>query len=346
MVTALLRPAKRVLHWLGYDVRGGRFCVLPPNVVPEQVAETVLGGPSEIISVRSIERGHANFGVRVFTAVALSVADSCAAQIQFVGKSTALLSEYDIAVKIMQHWNADPGYHVFPEIYGAHRHGETATIYMEHLPGIREVPAFNAETVRTIAATVCRINRCFPERSVPADPGAVITHWQTGIADSLQHAARGDVDAQASTAVLEGIRAELTTLPLVVSHNDLLWHNLTFLRGKGGHARIIDFGTLGTNLAGAEFHHFARRAMSSAAYRMLHEQLISEYAVPMDVPGAALARASHAYALFRSAERIRRYRRRLQMEPYRREVQTFLRLCDVLGRGEAGWRPRRHSAGA
>jgi hypothetical protein len=351
MLTALLRPVKRVLHRLGYDVRGARLLVLPPNVRPEQVAEAVLDGPSRIVAVRSIERGHANLGVRIFTAVAQPAAGSCVhpaqPRIRFVGKTTALLSEYDIAAKIMQCWHVEPCYHVFPEIYGVHRHGDTATIYMEHLPGIREVPGFSAETVRTITATVGRINRCFPERQAPVDSGAVITHWQRGIAGALQHAAKGDVDAQASAAVLEAIRADLAALPLIVSHNDLLWHNLTFPRSKD-HARIVDFGTLGTNLAGAEFHHFARRAMSSAAYRTLHEQLIAEYAALVEIPGAALARASHAYALFRSAERIGRYRRRLQSEPYRREVQTFLRLCSVLGRGEAGWQPRlrRHAAGA
>lgn len=109
----------------------------------------------------------------------------------------------------------------------------------------------------------------------------------------------------------------------VLSHGDLS-HSNVFVTGKSDQmaVRLFDFGLLGYLTPGAEFHHFANRALRTEKDSQFFEYLIQEYSKGTGVPANVIRMAANLYALDKELWRTNRQVKRLQHDdlPARAEL--------------------------
>jgi thiamine kinase-like enzyme len=316
---------------LGLEVRGKRLVAVPRNTSPEEVVSGLLGARARINCITQIVEGAGNSGIFVYTATDDSQLPRRSSA-QFVAKRTDSWAEREFARKLHRRRTEDNAYSIFPEIYGVGRVGGAVTVYMEYLYGVGTIPPFNRTTAEAIVRALYQLNQCFPKDRPSADATDVVADWHRRLVEHVKQARVGRFDPERAVEPIERILRQLKGWPLVLSHNDLHWSNMAQLgTDRQQRTRLIDLGHLSVNLAGAEFHHFAHRAIFSGAYREFHGHLLAAYGALTGHSEDALWFASHCYALVRSASRIDWESATPDAkEKRKRELQYFSRLYDAV----------------
>jgi aminoglycoside phosphotransferase (APT) family kinase protein len=178
---------------------------------------------------------------------------------------------------------------------------------------------------------MCHINQCFPELDHGVTSGTIASAWQQRIAAALRLQSSAGISSDRVDALFAAIVKQLDGVPTTVSHNDLYWGNMAAAGHTGlGAWRVIDFGTVDVNVAGAELHHFAYASMRDDSRRQWCDALTAAYAAETGFDLPALQLASFSYAFYRCTDRIVRYACRSQVEYHAQELLIFDRLCGKL----------------
>jgi hypothetical protein len=317
-------PIKTALQRLGLRHPLEIARSLPRVLTPRDIAVRLLGPEARITDESLIERGYANRGIKLYTAVGVHGAA------RFVAKETDNVLEIERSAHVLTRRTPENAYSAFAAIHGMARGRETVTVYTEFLPRIREVPALTGEAVAGIASTVAQINACFPE--VHASPAEDIARaWQR----NLTRRVADRPDAGPAPALIDGICEAIIHrvrgMATVMSHNDLYWSNLAATDHAGALVwRVIDLGTCDINIAGADFHHFARSAITDGPERPWHEALQAHYAASTGRNFDDVLCAGFFYAFYRSVDRTLRFARQGLNEKHAAELPLLDRLVDAV----------------
>ena len=222
----------------------------------------------------------------------------------FIEKRTTNTQETRIATDLLLSNSIPENQFLFPSIYHVEDQGNWHAIYMEYIPGVGHPPDLIPAIAVSIVNAVTSVNafRTF-ERMSAAE---VLDHWfrserHSQSLDQLCHTF--DV-APDHFSRLAQMGDALEPSDLVLSHNDIFWPNLGIhFDSTRIHCRLIDFAMLKPNIAGAEFHHFARVSIQNNDTARFFETLIQEYQRRTGLPSERLKLASYYYAMFRLIQR-------------------------------------------
>jgi hypothetical protein len=333
-----------MLRRFGYEVRDGSLTPLLPCVSPTRIARYLVSDCAVAVHGRTIAVGSANLGIDCYTAAEHVEAKQSNVMIvsprrRFVAKKTSIWQEANMALKLHERRPRDA---LFPEVYAVGRFREetsaaadgaepTYVIYMEHLPSAGTKWTPDSKLIDSLVATISTLNQSFPDIEPDAtvsklmhDRGRLISTTLSGETDlCVPDHEFADISLRASEV--------LSDLPVVISHNDVLWANLALVQGKAKPTwRLLDFGSIGRNIAGAEFHHFLRYALLDPHYEPFFEQLTVRYAACTGLDAGHIQLSANHYALFRCALRLRWDRSKAGWEGHGRHRVMFRQLHERL----------------
>src|SRR5690606_12412421 len=232
---------------------------------------------------------------------------------------------------------------VFPAIFAVQESPDHYSIFMEYLEKAGNPPAEESDSVANIiVSSVCRLNEGMTERDASKQAKKILAKWERrikaahteyGLADTGLRIVRRMSKLLAKHPVFMGdrenvhrdireIRKLLAKQPVFMSHNDLFWPNMAF-DSAAGTVRLLDFGLVGNNIAGAEFHHFFRRGLRSKGSARFFDMMIEKYSEKTGLSIRLLTLASQCYALVRAYERVGRIREAKGEEAFQQEMSLI-----------------------
>lgn len=272
--------------------------------------------PTRIIETK-LARGLANAGIFVHELPENELENTHPAVTKILEKRTQKVRELT-STKAILDWigRSDEALRVFPSIFAMREHADYCSIYMEYLEGAGDQPRDNLEAViDAITTSVVSMNRGMTAPDVQKHAKKILGAWE-----KKSHAARSSLGLSESR---EGSVKQACLLlmkqPVFMGHNDLFWPNMA-IDSRAGTVRFLDFGLVGNNIAGAEFHHFFRRTLLEKKGNDLFDRLIDKYSRKSGIPAGFLVMASQAYALVRSYERIGRIREKKNKRRLEKEI--------------------------
>lgn len=172
--------------------------------------------------------------------------------------------------------------------------------YVEPQPDMYLDPA---PFIDELAASVANVNRRFADLAGESQRPVAMGIFR----DAIERLSTVDqrLGTRGTRALADALPV-LERLPVVASHNDFYWNNLGLERGDDGQVRVrmFDLELLGPNVAGAEFHQFARMVMEAEAFRAPFEALVRRHATDCGGEPGPLRIGALAYALVRSGMRL------------------------------------------
>lgn len=184
----------------------------------------------------------------------------------------------------------------FPEVYHVEERGAESDIYLQYVEGVsnRRI-AEVMQLARPLAIAIHELSLVLPSvcrrdgQSLPRR-GRVGSRFLSDVEALLP----GTGDR------LRALSEFQRNLPHSLCHNDIFWPNLGVgLLDKKPRFTFIDFGMLGTNVVGAELHHFARRSMKSARDDEFFRRVCRKFASLTRIDEQLITMNAYLYAAMR-----------------------------------------------
>ncbi len=212
------------------------------------------------IESEEMKGGTSNLGILLHKAQYPS--DAAPRFSRIVEKKSALRKDRRTARMLLERQRLTRDTAGLPRIYRLARQGEVFSVFMEYLdnvddPGLREPAAAAA-----IAAALWRINGItLPKLAVP-DPASLFEGRVQRMRDWFAVAAHSTDMIDGLDAVIAHARQALPKVPVYICHLDLGFANMA-LNPRSGRVRLVDFGLLGHDFAGADFSSLYRVRLRS-----------------------------------------------------------------------------------
>gem|GEM_PF-3811673 len=299
---------------------GGLYSVI---MVEVQEIFLALNGvrPKEIVQ-RKLAGGLANAGVYVHVLQQKKNAGGIAVS-KVLEKRTLRKHEIKVANAIREWSDRDgDGARVFPAIFAVQETPDHYSIFMEYLEKAGNPPAEESDSVANIIVTsVWRLNEGMTGQDVGKQTKKTLESWEKRI--EAAHTKFGLADT--GQRIVRRVSKQLAKQPVFMSHNDLFWPNMAF-DSAAGTVRLLDFGLVGNNIAGAEFHHFFRRGLRSKKTARFFDMMIEKYSEKTGLSIRLLTLASQCYALVRAYERVGRIREAKGEEAFQQEMSLIRKI--------------------
>lgn len=298
---------------------------LPPAIVSDTCEIFFdLNGfhPTEIVATK-LARGLANEGIYVHALSSDDVENTSSVVTRILEKRTQKARELK-ATQAIRDWGNrdDDALRVFPAIFALREHADYCSIFMEYLEGAGNRPKeVSGPIIDAIVTSVILLNRGLTAPNAQKQSKKIIESW--GKKSEAARTSLGFSNAQQSVVRKAG--SLLEGQPVYMGHNDLFWPNMA-LNELAGTVRFLDFGLVGNNIAGAEFHHFFRRNLLSTKVDGSFDLLIEKYAKESGLSVSLLTMASQCYALVRAYERIGRIDEKQGRDAFQREMSFIERV--------------------
>ncbi len=274
--------------------------------IDDQISSRIAGPGATSVFLSDIKTGKANKGLSVF--LANNSSQSLESGKKFLVKVTLKQAEGQIAKLLAECDDATLDRYELPVPMFYHVSGvdDYFIVYQEFMEGANPKAAWELDLENDLSEAAYRFSSGL-ER-LYSDFGQTpntIKIFGKGLIRHVEAALESAAAAQMMSLV-EQIEPALESLPRVISHNDIAWANIALREDHATAERritLIDFGMVGRNYAGADFHHFAAAAANIPKRARVFDGLTARTAELYGQPVAVIRAAAFFYAAHRNIVR-------------------------------------------
>lgn len=251
---------------------------------------------------------------------------------QLIEKRTAKRQEAQLHQRLLSFQQSNALDDLLPRVYGVLPSESIWRLFLDYIPDPVAAPLEATSAGRLLANLAfrfhCRMETVHSRRR-PAVRSLLLRQCRRlmiTVADCelLDPSGIGDL--------VERLVVHLDSQRLVLAHNDLHWDNIRVV-GAGNSCchRLIDLGSVGWNLAGAEFHVQIRQSLMGGAGEALWPHAIGRYAELSGTAPSLLKLSALWYALVRGAAAWKRVSPEASDRRRQREKRLLTRVVSRLG---------------
>ena len=286
-----------------------------------------------VSSKTQIKKGLANKGIYLYTAKKkYSSFEKAPKTIQVIEKiiTDKYNNEADFyRITMQKAWGRKEG---LPEVFNITSHKNCTSIFMEYIPNVgclvNNSNGVNLDKLtNAIVDSVLFINNVKKTNNAKSLP----KYYFQKISESsefqyLRNNFQLDI---VDFEWLDDAVKDIKKYPIVYSHNDLKFENMAFKENDNSHYNLLDFGLIGFNIAGAEFHNFLRNSVDDYFQEKLFHRLIDVYAQKGKFKKNNLYISCAYYALVRLMWRVKYEHEHKKYQDVKKYINNLYSLLKI-----------------
>lgn len=249
-----------------------------------------------------------------------------------IEKRTPRLREALLHQRLLLWQESHPLEDLLPRVYGVLPADRFWRLFLAYVPSAVEAPMQASLAGRLLATLGFRFHRLMGQVH-DQEPPVVRALLRRQYRRLAEMAAGCEVlDLCVIRELVDGLAVRLAPMKLVMAHNDLHWANIRGVAiGESSGYQLIDLGSAGWNLAGAEFHSQMRESLMGGVGEPLWPHAIRCYSELSGTPSTLLKLSALWYGLVRTAAAWKRACSEGSDRRRRRESRLLTRLVSRLG---------------